>query len=63
MSTSLPTMIRLRAIQNKSRQLLESLSDKISRTQFHQDLSPLGWHLGHCLYIENYWLHRDEMII
>lgn len=58
MSTSLPTMIRLRAIQNKSRQLLESLNDKISRTQFHEDLSPLGWHLGHCLYIENYWLHE-----
>ncbi|MCW8955685.1 MAG: SUMF1/EgtB/PvdO family nonheme iron enzyme [Gammaproteobacteria bacterium] len=58
MSTSLPTMIRLRAIQNKTRQLLESLNDKISRTQFHPDLSPLGWHLGHCLYIENYWLHE-----
>lgn len=58
MSTSLPTMIRLRAIQNKSRQLLESLNDRISRTQFHEDLSPLGWHLGHCLYTENYWLHE-----
>ena len=26
--------------------------------QFHPDLSPLGWHLGHCIYTENYWIHE-----
>lgn len=26
--------------------------------QYHPDLSPLGWHLGHCIYTENYWIHE-----
>ena len=58
MSTSLTTMIRLRAIQNKTRELFEGMDDETYRSQFHQDLSPIGWHLGHCMYIENYWLHE-----
>ncbi|MCK4709412.1 MAG: DinB family protein [Gammaproteobacteria bacterium] len=32
------------------------MNDHDYRKQFHFELSPLGWHLGHCLYIENYWL-------
>jgi len=24
--------------------------------QYHSDLSPLGWHLGHCVYTETYWI-------
>jgi iron(II)-dependent oxidoreductase len=24
--------------------------------QFHPDLSPLSWHLGHCAFIESYWI-------
>ncbi|MCG6974905.1 MAG: SUMF1/EgtB/PvdO family nonheme iron enzyme [Acidiferrobacterales bacterium] len=24
--------------------------------QFHPDLSPLAWHLGHCAFIESYWI-------
>ncbi|MDN5848148.1 MAG: SUMF1/EgtB/PvdO family nonheme iron enzyme [Nitrococcus sp.] len=28
------------------------------RTQYHNDLSPLGWHLGHCAFIETYWLRE-----
>ncbi len=58
MSTSLSTMIRLRAIQNKTRQLFENMNDLQYRLQFHHDLSPTGWHLGHGLFIENYWLHE-----
>lgn len=58
MSTSLATMIRLRAIQNKTRKLFEGMSDINYRLQFHHDLSPAGWHLGHGLFIENYWLHE-----
>ncbi|MDN5872604.1 MAG: SUMF1/EgtB/PvdO family nonheme iron enzyme [Nitrococcus sp.] len=27
-------------------------------TQYHNDLSPLGWHLGHCAFIETYWLRE-----
>lgn len=26
--------------------------------QFHPDLSPVGWHLGHCVFIESYWLQN-----
>lgn len=58
MSTSLSTMIRLRAIQNKTRKLFEGMNDLHYRLQFHHDLSPAGWHLGHGLFIENYWLHE-----
>ena len=25
------------------------------RTQYHPELSPAGWHLGHCIFTENYW--------
>lgn len=28
------------------------------RTQYHPDLSPLGWHLGHCVFTEIYWLRE-----
>lgn len=26
--------------------------------QFHPDLSPSGWHLGHCIFTENYWIRE-----
>jgi len=26
------------------------------RDQPHPDISPLGWHLGHCAYVEAYWI-------
>ena len=58
MSTSLATMIRLRAIQNKTRKLFEGMNDLNYRLQFHPDLSPAGWHLSHGMFIENYWLHE-----
>lgn len=57
-NTSLATLIRIRAIQNKMRSLVAQLNDHDYRAQFHPDLSPLGWHLGHCVYIENYWLRE-----
>ncbi len=58
MSTSLTTMIRLRAIQNKIKKVFEGMSDIHYRLQYHHDLSPAGWHLGHTMFIENYWLHQ-----
>ncbi len=51
-------MIRLRGIQNKTRQLFKDMSDIDYRLQYHPDLSPMGWHLGHGIFIENYWLHE-----
>lgn len=38
--------------------LLESLDDDSQRRQYHEELSPLGWHLGHCAYTECYWLQE-----
>jgi len=58
MSTSLSTLIRLRTIQNKTHQLFEGMKDIHYRLQFHRDLSPAGWYLGHGMFIENYWLHE-----
>ncbi len=28
------------------------------RSQYHPDLSPVGWHLGHCIFTECFWLHE-----
>lgn len=38
--------------------LLEPLAECDISTHFHPDLSPLGWHLGHCVYTEALWLAR-----
>jgi len=38
--------------------LVEDSGDDDYRRQFHPDLSPLGWHLGHCVYVECHWLHE-----
>lgn len=39
--------------------LAGSVDDSDCRAQYHPDLSPLGWHLGHCVYIECFWLHEQ----
>ncbi len=31
------------------------------KQQYHPDLSPLGWHLGHCVYTESYWI-REKLL-
>lgn len=28
------------------------------RQQYHSGLSPTGWHLGHCIYTESYWIRE-----
>ena len=40
----------LRLAQDLVMALIEPLQDDSYRQQFHPDLSPLGWHLGHCTY-------------
>jgi len=37
------------------------LPESILRKQYHADLSPLGWHLGHTAFIERYWI--DEITL
>jgi iron(II)-dependent oxidoreductase len=50
--------MRLRAVQQQLCALVEDLDEEGYRAQFHDELSPLGWHLGHCAFIENYWLRE-----
>jgi iron(II)-dependent oxidoreductase len=38
--------------------LAEDVDEATFRTQYHSDLSPLGWHLGHCVYTDCLWLHE-----
>jgi iron(II)-dependent oxidoreductase len=38
--------------------LAEDVDETAFRTQYHPDLSPLGWHLGHCIFTECLWLHE-----
>jgi len=39
--------------------LAEDGDDATFRSQYHPDLSPLGWHLGHCVFTECLWLHEN----
>ena len=48
-------------IQNKLHKLVQPLTDNELRTQYHHDLSPLGWHLGHCAFIDAYWTYEKVL--
>jgi iron(II)-dependent oxidoreductase len=48
----------LRMAQDLVMALVEQLDEDSYRQQFHPELSPLGWHLGHCTYTECYWLQE-----
>ena len=38
--------------------LAEDVDETTFRSQYHDELSPLGWHLGHCVYTDCLWLHE-----
>jgi len=44
--------------QSLLRALVEDCDEDGYRNLYHPDLSPLGWHLGHCVYVECLWLHQ-----
>ena len=48
----------LRMAQDLVMALAWPLDEDSFRRQFHPELSPLGWHLGHCTYTECYWLQE-----
>lgn len=52
----LTLLARFRAMHRYLLDLVGNLSEEEYRTQYHPDLSPAGWHLGHCLWVENHWL-------
>lgn len=51
---------KLSAYQKKLLSLCEKYPEDFKR-QYHPDLSPLGWHLGHCVYTEIYWI-REQLL-
>ncbi len=48
----------LEASQNKLLATMGALPAADCYKQFHPDLSPLAWHLGHCAFIEAYWIRE-----
>ena len=52
---------RLHDIHDTLTVMFDGVSEDEYRDQHHNDLSPLGWHIGHTLFIENMWLHERVM--
>ena len=49
---------KLSRIHNALLDCVAELPCEDLRKQYHDDLSPLGWHLGHVAYIGQYWLRE-----
>lgn len=56
--TAADTLNRLGQLQSLMLALVEAQCEDVIRRQYHDDLSPLGWHLGHCVYTETYWVQE-----
>lgn len=52
---------RLADLQTALIYVVKSVDDKDCRAQFDALLSPLGWHLRHCAFVEALWL-RDRVL-
>lgn len=52
------TLAELHALQDLINQTGRRLGDHDYRRQYHVDLSPLGWHVGHCAFLETFWLRE-----
>ena len=52
---------RLAQVQHGLRELAAGVDADAFRTQYHSDLSPIGWHLGHCSFIESFWLRTQAL--
>ncbi|HIF50737.1 MAG TPA: ergothioneine biosynthesis protein EgtB [Thiotrichaceae bacterium] len=50
----------LQLLQREVIDIVRAIADENYPQQFHPDLSPIGWHLGHCVYTESYWI-REEL--
>ena len=51
----------LSTLQSEMIKIVSSLSEDEFCKQYHPDLSPVGWHLGHCIYTESYWI-REQLL-
>ena len=51
-------LTQLAELQGSLLDIIRGVNEQDYRTQYHRDLSPLGWHLGHCVFTEIYWLRE-----
>lgn len=58
MSESNEIVKKLSALHKSLITQYSSYSEQDLRTQYHPDLSQLGWHLNHIAFIEKYWLRE-----
>lgn len=49
---------RLNALRAAVRTVASGWSDAEARTQYHPELSPLAWHIGHTFFVETHWLRE-----
>jgi ergothioneine biosynthesis protein EgtB len=55
------SLSQLRQLQTLLLEIVKNTSVNDYARQSHPDLSPLGWHLGHCVFMETYWLREVVM--
>ena len=48
-----------RLLQNEAIDIVSAVTEEHYHKQFHPDLSPIGWHLGHCVFTESYWIKEQ----
>ena len=53
------TLRTLAAHHARARAIGEGLPEADLRRQYHPELSPVGWHLGHCAMVEHHWLEEQ----
>lgn len=51
----------LQSLQDEMLDIVSTVEANDYQQQFHPDLSPVGWHLGHCVYTEQYWV-KDQLL-
>ena len=55
-------MIEITYLEQKQLSLLRHLKiagEKLFKLKIHDDLSPIGWHIIHCLYVECVWIRSQ----
>lgn len=61
MTAQLPGLEALGRLQDACLAELDRLPPEQVNQQFHPELSPIGWHVGHCTFVETYWL-REQVL-
>lgn len=54
-------LLQLQQLQKSLLEIVRNIPASDYTRQFHPDLSPPGWHLGHCVFTESYWLREVVM--